>query len=223
MIVFAPHPDDETFGCGGTIAKRLQEGYEATIVVMTDGRNAFSELFNSKSPLPQKEVRQIRRVELVKATEILGVPKKNIIFLDFEDGKLSANIEDATVRAFEVLDKLRPVEVYFPHHKDAHPDHRATNSILKECFRKLNFSTHSYNYSISGKSARLAFSITKLLNRFTQKIVFVDISSFLQQKAEAMKAYKSQVGIIYSGQDRPVVPNYQRFLKKFEIFSRYEK
>lgn len=37
IIVFAPHPDHETLGCAGTIAKRLNEGYEVLLVVLTDG------------------------------------------------------------------------------------------------------------------------------------------------------------------------------------------
>ena len=42
IVVFAPHPDDETLGTGGTIVRKLNEGYEVVIVVLTDGRYAFS-------------------------------------------------------------------------------------------------------------------------------------------------------------------------------------
>ena len=42
IIVFAPHPDDETFGCGGVMAKRNSERYNVNIVVLTDGRHAYS-------------------------------------------------------------------------------------------------------------------------------------------------------------------------------------
>jgi LmbE family N-acetylglucosaminyl deacetylase len=38
ILVFAPHPDDETLGCGGTIANRVREGHEVEIFFMTDGR-----------------------------------------------------------------------------------------------------------------------------------------------------------------------------------------
>ena len=49
VIIFSPHPDDETLGCGGTIAKKVKEGYQVKIVFMTDGRNAFSKILKINS------------------------------------------------------------------------------------------------------------------------------------------------------------------------------
>ena len=49
IIVFAPHPDDETFGCGGLIPKRLSENYEVSVVVLTDGKYAYQVLFGIDS------------------------------------------------------------------------------------------------------------------------------------------------------------------------------
>ncbi|GAH34396.1 unnamed protein product, partial [marine sediment metagenome] len=36
IVVFAPHPDDEIFGCGGSILKWMDEGYDVHIVYVTD-------------------------------------------------------------------------------------------------------------------------------------------------------------------------------------------
>lgn len=41
ILIVAPHADDETLGCGGLLAKRTQGGFEATVVVLTDGCNLF--------------------------------------------------------------------------------------------------------------------------------------------------------------------------------------
>lgn len=41
ILVFAGYPDGEILGCGGTTARRSSEGYEAIVVVLTDGRHAF--------------------------------------------------------------------------------------------------------------------------------------------------------------------------------------
>ena len=46
---FAPHPDDETWGCGGTVAKKISEGYEVLIMVLTDGRYAFQKMLGIES------------------------------------------------------------------------------------------------------------------------------------------------------------------------------
>jgi LmbE family N-acetylglucosaminyl deacetylase len=44
ILVFAPHPDDEVFGCGGVMAKRIFEGYDVFVVFLTDGRNSLREI-----------------------------------------------------------------------------------------------------------------------------------------------------------------------------------
>lgn len=221
IVVFAPHPDDETFGCGGTIAKRLTECYEVIIVVMTDGKNAFTKFFNDNiSSFSPNEIKQIRKAELIKAMYILGVPKENIMFLDFEDGALKNNFNDATRKILEILSDIQPVEIYFPFEKDAHRDHRAAGLILQYCVRRLTFPTCAYKYSISGKSAQITLNLLRVINFFRHNLVFVDISPFLQQKAAAINEYKSQIATVLSKQDRPVVPNCQRFLKKSEVFFR---
>ncbi|MEM2914808.1 MAG: PIG-L family deacetylase, partial [Candidatus Bathyarchaeia archaeon] len=60
VLIFAPHPDDETFGCGGTIAKRVSEGYEVFIIVMTDGRYAYLKLLGVESDPTPEELRETR-------------------------------------------------------------------------------------------------------------------------------------------------------------------
>lgn len=87
VIVFAPHPDDETMGCGGTIAKKISEGFEVIIVSLTDGRHAFSKVLGiNVNPNPE-DVKRLRREELIKAATILGVSITNLFFLDYEDNK----------------------------------------------------------------------------------------------------------------------------------------
>jgi len=61
IVVFAPHPDDETWGCGGTIAKKLREGYEILIVVMTDGRYAFKKVLGIDSDPTPEELKEIKK------------------------------------------------------------------------------------------------------------------------------------------------------------------
>ena len=90
VIVFAPHPDDETLGCGGTIAKKLREGYDVLIVFMTDGRNALSKLFNVCSNPTPLELREIRKEEAKKASKILGVEEEKLIPVDWQ-GKCASD------------------------------------------------------------------------------------------------------------------------------------
>ena len=101
VVIFAPHPDDETLGCGGVIAKKVKEGYNIVIIFMTDGRNALKELGVYSNPSPF-ELKEIRKKEAETATEILGVNKKNLVFLDIEDGALEKNMRTAEKRITKI-------------------------------------------------------------------------------------------------------------------------
>lgn len=74
ILIVAPHPDDETLGCGGTLAKRAQEGCRITVVVVTDGSNLFrlSRWKIEKDPTPA-ETSAMRKAETRRALAILGV------------------------------------------------------------------------------------------------------------------------------------------------------
>src|SRR3990172_3377621 len=114
VVVFAAHPDDETLGCGGTIVKRLKEGYDVKIVVITDGRHSCSVRGHYVDPTPE-ELIEIRKNEVIKAVQILGVPNGNIQFLDFEDTTLAKNTETLAKKCVEILAEINPVEIYFPY------------------------------------------------------------------------------------------------------------
>lgn len=218
IIVFAPHPDDETVGCGGTIAKKISEGYDVLIVVMTDGKHAFSKVLGINSDPSPEQLKEIRTEETKKATKILGVPEENIIFLDFEDGKLEENAEKAEERVTQILKQFRPEEVYFSSEKDCHEDHRATSRIVRNAIKKLGLSTLEYRYSIAQRFSRIGPMFDRFLNLFKRRMIRVDTSEFVSLKEKAMKEYRSEITIISSKQKRPVVVEFKRYLKDKETF-----
>jgi len=215
--VFAPHPDDATLGCGGTISKKISEGFEVIIVLMTDGRHLFSEgLGISSDPTPE-EVKQIRKEESIRATEILGVPSKNLLFLDFEDGTLEKHGREAEKRVIEIIRKYSPADIYFPFRRDCHPDHRATNRIVRQALHQLGLAD-SYEYMVIHLSARVGPPMERFISIFKRNMVEVDISGFLNLKERAIKEYKSEMTIISSKQKKPLHTDMDRFLKEREIF-----
>jgi len=218
VIVFAPHPDDETLGCGGTIAKKLAEGYEAIVVVMTDGRFLLLKSFGIDDDPSPEQVKDIRRGEVLRATKILGVPEENVIFLDFVDGTLEENEETAEEKVAEILEKYAPSEVYFPFERDAHPDHQAANRIVKRAVEKLNIKPIMYRYMIMHKAARFGPLIESFLSIFKRDRVYVDISEFLPRKREAVKEFKSELTAISPKQSKPHTKDFKKFLKKKETF-----
>ena len=137
IVVFSPHPDDETLGCGGTILKKIHEGYEVTLVVLTDGRHALSALFGINSNPTPEEMMQIRKNELINVAKILGVPRENLLHLSFEDGTVEQNKQEIAQIVLEILSKSEPQEIYFPYEQDFHRDHQLTSQIVKSCVRKF--------------------------------------------------------------------------------------
>ena len=218
IIVFAPHPDDETLGCGGTIAKKLAEGYEVIIVVMTDGRFLLLKSFGIDNDPSPEQVKEIRRGEVLRATKILGVPEKNVIFLDFVDGTLEENEEAAEEKVIEILEKYTPSEVYFPFERDAHLDHQAANRIVRRAVKKLGIKPLMYRYTIMHKAARFGPLLEFLASIFKRDRIYVDVSEVLPLKREAVKEFKSELTAISPKQSKPHTKNFKKFLKGKEMF-----
>jgi LmbE family N-acetylglucosaminyl deacetylase len=218
VIVFAPHPDDETFGCGGTIAKKISEGYEVFVVVLTDGRYAFSRVLNVESNPSPEEVKCIRREEVTQAMNALGLPTDNLSFLEFEDGKLKAHEKEVKEKIFEMLEKFPPFEVYYPMERDGHPDHQAANRILRSCLNECGLKPIRYQYSVFHKFRRLGPRIERVFDIYNDCIVDVDVSQYLDVKKKACSMFKSEISIISNEQKRPVVKDIARFLRSKERF-----
>jgi LmbE family N-acetylglucosaminyl deacetylase len=213
ILVFAPHPDDETLGCGGTIAKKLSEGYEVVVVILTDGRHAFSKVLGITSNPTPEELKQIRKEEAMKALNVLGVPKLNMLFLDFEDGSLENRKEEAKGKILEIIKKYQPTEVYYSHSKDHNPDHKVTNSILKECIKIVEPAPKSLQYSIMQKYAKIGPLLDKLISLFKKHIIEVDVSEFVHLKKKAIEQYKSQISIISKDQTKVILS--EKRIKKY--------
>lgn len=131
VLVLAPHMDDETIGCGGSIALHARAGARVTVVFLTDGRNGgggLGALSGAAREKKQKELIEVRKQEAAAALEILGV--KDMRCLGVCDGELARSVESAAERLVSVLAEVQPDLVYLPFFTDEHPDHRATSEVL---------------------------------------------------------------------------------------------
>ena len=106
-LVFAPHQDDETLGCGGTIIHKKQAGADLKIVFMTDGSKSHSHL------ITERELKNIRREEALAAAQKLGLKERDVIFLEVKDGTLDNNVISTIQRVSNIiLDFLPPRNIY---------------------------------------------------------------------------------------------------------------
>ncbi len=181
ILVFAPHPDDDLIGCGGSIIKHVRQGNQVTIVYMTSG-DAGS-LKYSKAKLGK-----IREKEAGEAAKILGV--KNLIFLRNPDGYLEYEKKNL-VKIIDIIRKRRPNLVYVPHREDAHKDHARTNEIVIESIGRAG---GPWFQECKGKpwsvDAVLCYEVWTPL----QEVSYVeDITKFIELKIKALKQHKSQI------------------------------
>ena len=107
-VVFAPHQDDETLGCGGTIIKKRCNGAPVKIVFMTDGNN-------SHKSVSETDLKDLRRKEALASSLALGVEKENVIFLDYVDGTLSDNYDKALMQVKKILNNSQLQEIFIPY------------------------------------------------------------------------------------------------------------
>jgi LmbE family N-acetylglucosaminyl deacetylase len=217
MVVFSPHPDDAVLGCGGTIAKRVSEGFEVSVVMLTDGRHAFSRVLGISSEPNPEEVKRMRREEFIRAAGMLGVSEKNLFFFDFEDGTLQNHEKEAEEKTIDIIEKYWPADVYYPFRRDCHSDHRATNRIVRNALKQLRYAG-SYEYTIMHTYEHLGPFAEKLLSIIRRDEVEEDVSGFVSVKKKALDEYKSGMAIISSKQKEPIHTSVGKFLKRKETF-----
>jgi LmbE family N-acetylglucosaminyl deacetylase len=125
-MVVAPHPDDETLGCGVTIMRKLAAGAPVMVVIATDGRRSSS----SKVVSPDQLV-EIRRAEVLEAARRLGLERRDVVFLNFEDQRLEGQLAALSERLAALVDNFRPEELLVSSVLDRHADHHAVGQAVR--------------------------------------------------------------------------------------------
>jgi LmbE family N-acetylglucosaminyl deacetylase len=210
-VVFSPHPDDESLGCGGTIIRKKRVGAAVKLIYMTDGSAATHGNLISKA-----ELRAIRRTEALNASRILGLSTSETHFLDFQDGKLGDYSASATERVIDVLRQERPQEVFIPYVHEPErlaADHVATTNIVLAALARYRTSLVVWEYpvwfwlhwpwvsirqgdapivtarAVLQNSLRAFFGVRALIDLRCS----VDITDVLEIKQTAIAQHRSQV------------------------------
>ncbi|MCF8127559.1 MAG: PIG-L family deacetylase, partial [Deltaproteobacteria bacterium] len=170
VLVLAPHPDDETFACGGSLALHAQAGDPVKIVFLTNGAKG-----DSTGKIEKEGYMVLRQEEAKRACEILGV--SDLEFWPYEDRSL-AGARGALGRMVDLLNDFRPELVYVPSPLEVHPDHRATCFLLCDALRSGDFSFEAAFYEVGQP-----ITVNTL----------VDITPVLAQKNQAIDRYVSQL------------------------------
>jgi glycosyltransferase involved in cell wall biosynthesis/LmbE family N-acetylglucosaminyl deacetylase len=169
VIVLAPHPDDEVFGCGGAIIRHVVGGDRVCVVVVTDGEGRVE-------PADRAAYGALRRQESRAASQILGYGEP--LFWALPDGGVV--YDEALVQQIERAILFCSADlIYAPSIHEMHPDHRAVGMAAMEAVRRL------------GAAAKLAmYEVGVAMMRPN---LLLDISELSDQKQRAMACFVSQL------------------------------
>jgi LmbE family N-acetylglucosaminyl deacetylase len=193
VLAIAAHPDDIEFGCAGSVARWVDDGAEATYVIVTDGSTGTAD-----AGLAGSRLADIRREETIQAAKVVGV--EDLVFLGYHDGYVepSLDLRRDIAREFRrarphrliAMDPTTLPGQWFVNH----PDHRAVGQATLD---------------ITVTAGTTPGHFPELLDegfepwRGLREIYIAgpgggehaeDISTVIDKKIEALRAHVSQVG-----------------------------
>lgn len=177
VMVIAAHPDDEALGCGGTIAKHVDQGDTVHFIFVADGvssRNASGD-----QALIEREVATKRAAFLLGAS--------SFDTLGFPDNRLDTIALLDIVQCLELqIERIKPSIIYTHHGGDLNVDHRKVHSAVITACRPLPGSSvrEIYAFEIPSSTEWSSIGFVPFLPNH-----YVDISNFLLKKISVLDAY----------------------------------
>ena len=197
-MVIVAHPDDAEFGAAGTIAKWVQEGWDAYYVICTDAAGGGPDEATDVGPAARRHITETRKREQRAAGEVLGL--KDVIFLDYPDGQLQPTIE-LRRDIVRVLRKYRPTRLICQSPERTwvpmmflgryHPDHLAAGeAVIKAIYPA---SQNPWDFPELLEEGLLPHKVKEIYITGAPHVnYFVDISETMEKKIEALMCHKSQ-------------------------------
>ena len=204
-MVFSPHFDDETLGCGGIIIRKIDTGADVSVVFMTDGSQSHSQW------MPVDELSLLRKSEGIAAVGELGVNKENVRMLGFPESRLMNHSARVRHEVASLLKVHKPEQVFLPYIGEPlmwSSDHVATTQIVLETIRNCPWQITVYEYPIWAwfhypwirpqrgslrqtlkNSIDYRFGV-RILKDFNFKI---DIVNVMDRKRSALERHRSQM------------------------------
>ena len=184
ILVLAPHPDDESLGCGGLIAHACARGHPIHVAIMTDGAASHP----GSTTWPPPRLRALRAAEVRSATALLGLPPERLLFLGAPDGTAphdGAAFEQLAIRLGEWAGARAVGTICASWQHDPHGDHAAAARLAAAVAARLG-------------ARHLAYPVWAWTVPDTADLpaprdgARLDIAAWLQLKRRAIDAHASQ-------------------------------
>jgi LmbE family N-acetylglucosaminyl deacetylase len=200
-IVFAPHPDDETLGCGALIARKCAAGTSVRVFVASDGASPHV------PTRPGIDLARTRADEVAEACRILGVARGDLVQLGLPDGEIADHRGELEQRIAEEIDEFRPDDVLVTSGLDWHPDHQAMQRAVRDAVRHTRWTPRVFEYpiwwwiegpwrrrgSLDRAHYAAAFASDTVLAFARPQVALVASGPYLAVKRRAIAAHRSQV------------------------------
>jgi LmbE family N-acetylglucosaminyl deacetylase len=214
--VIAPHPDDETLGCGGLIATACSLGSTVDVVYLTDGSAALP----GHPKITPDQLVGLRAAEARAALGVLGVPPGHAHFLGAPDGRLAqlaaAEQEHFVSALAALLAKLQPDCVLVPWRCDGSSEHEAAFSWTAATVRTTLPPPRLLEYPV------WAWWSPRYLARFArtpEPIWRLPIETVRNLKTSAVNEFRSQIHPVSPWTHAALPPGFVRlFLGNSEYF-----
>jgi LmbE family N-acetylglucosaminyl deacetylase len=175
MLVIAPHPDDETLGTGGLIARQRMRGHDVVVAAVTDGENCYP---------GSAGLGEIRCLEQEGALKRLGVQPDNVVRLRLPDSAVSSNEEELIERLFPLVSSETHIVAPWP--RDFHPDHEACGRAAIEVARRVGACPTFYFFWTWHRGT------TQLIKDLSLRSLPLDVQA-TRAKTEALLHHRSQL------------------------------
>lgn len=187
LAVFA-HPDDESFICGGTLAKYASEGVDITLVSATRGE--MGRRMGNPPYLNRESMAAAREMELRNACDCLGI--RQLLFLDIRDKTVEfADENSLTARIAALIHEVDPDVVLTFHEKlGGHPDHCAIGKATTAAFRRIGQRGALYFITFGDAMER-----PERYGYSRKDVVKIDVHAHLDAKLAAFRAHRCQTEI----------------------------
>jgi LmbE family N-acetylglucosaminyl deacetylase len=189
ILIFSPHPDDESIATGGYIKTAINKGATVWIVLVTDGNKHHLE--------------KTRYNEFAMVTASLGVPESNLIYLNYPDGSLTNEDQNSVQSYFKsIIELIEPNIIFVPDANDRHPDHKTTGLDAEKAISKIQKKFTIYYYLVHFPNFPLPINFNKnlyvlppikLLDFSKEWLSFPLKQDVEEAKYNALMEYKTQL------------------------------
>ena len=212
-LVVAPHPDDETLGCGARLHLAARSGASTTVVVLTDGSKGGltpgddgpgegGSCDGTPVSPDAPHLSERRSAELATAMTELGVSQKDTVELGYPDGDLGAHVTTAAAQLRQLIIERRPDDVYVTCRREGHPDHAAAAAATRLAVQGLRPRPRLWEYPIwlwadwpvSRRTGPVRGLLEALVWLVTGAMERVSTAEVRAVKQAALDSYVSQLG-----------------------------